>query len=260
MLSGYILGQLFGQAAGGVLGDLFGWRNVFFVLGGMFALAAAGLIFELIANPQTRAPAAARMRPPRLCRRLRRRPVAIRSRASSSVMAFIEAAWPGARSPISAQICIVRFGLSFTLIGLTVALLRHRRADLCRLGAASWFTGSDRPASPSSAASCSPRPMSCWPSQPAWWLAPIAVDGDRARLLHVPQHAADQCHADDAGSARHRGRDLFLGALFRARRRASRWARSSSTGLAPRRFFSARPWASRCWRSGLRANCNGASL
>ena len=32
--SGYILGQFFGQAAGGVLGDLFGWRNVFFVLAG----------------------------------------------------------------------------------------------------------------------------------------------------------------------------------------------------------------------------------
>jgi YNFM family putative membrane transporter len=29
-ISGNILGQLFGQAAGGVLGDYFGWRNVFF--------------------------------------------------------------------------------------------------------------------------------------------------------------------------------------------------------------------------------------
>jgi MFS transporter, YNFM family, putative membrane transport protein len=54
--SGYILGQLFGQAMGGVLGDLFGWRNVFFALGGMFALAAVGLIFELIVNPKTRVP------------------------------------------------------------------------------------------------------------------------------------------------------------------------------------------------------------
>ena len=30
-LTGQITGQLFGQAAGGVLGDLFGWRNVFFI-------------------------------------------------------------------------------------------------------------------------------------------------------------------------------------------------------------------------------------
>ncbi len=53
-LSGQIFGQLFGQAAGGVLGDLFGWRNVFFVLGAMFALATAGLIYELLTNRGTR--------------------------------------------------------------------------------------------------------------------------------------------------------------------------------------------------------------
>src|SRR5262249_55256921 len=53
-ISGQILGQLFGQAAGGVLGDLLGWRNVFLVLAGLFAVAAAGLVFELAINPQTR--------------------------------------------------------------------------------------------------------------------------------------------------------------------------------------------------------------
>ena len=53
-LTGQITGQLFGQAAGGVLGDLFGWRNVFFILGAMFALATLGLIYELITNPRTR--------------------------------------------------------------------------------------------------------------------------------------------------------------------------------------------------------------
>jgi MFS transporter, YNFM family, putative membrane transport protein len=54
-LSGQIFGQLFGQAAGGVLGDLFGWREVFFVLAGLFALATSGLVFELLTNPRTRA-------------------------------------------------------------------------------------------------------------------------------------------------------------------------------------------------------------
>src|SRR6185436_818933 len=53
-LTGQITGQLFGQAAGGVLGDLFGWRNVFFILGAMFALATLGLIYELVTNPRTR--------------------------------------------------------------------------------------------------------------------------------------------------------------------------------------------------------------
>jgi len=54
-LSGQIFGQLFGQAAGGVLGDLFGWRNVFFLLAAMFAVATVGLVFELLTNPRTRA-------------------------------------------------------------------------------------------------------------------------------------------------------------------------------------------------------------
>jgi MFS transporter, YNFM family, putative membrane transport protein len=54
-LSGQVLGQLFGQAAGGVLGDMFGWRNVFFVLSALFALASAALIIEFVRNPLTRA-------------------------------------------------------------------------------------------------------------------------------------------------------------------------------------------------------------
>ena len=53
-ISGQILGQLFGQAPGGVLGDLLDWRNVFFVLAGLFALSAGGLALELAVNPQTR--------------------------------------------------------------------------------------------------------------------------------------------------------------------------------------------------------------
>jgi YNFM family putative membrane transporter len=56
-LIGQISGQLFGQAAGGVLGDLFGWRGVFFVLAGFLAIAALGLVRELLTNPLTRTPA-----------------------------------------------------------------------------------------------------------------------------------------------------------------------------------------------------------
>jgi YNFM family putative membrane transporter len=52
-LSGQALGQLFGQTAGGILGDWFGWRNVFFILAALFAAATAGLIVELIRNPIT---------------------------------------------------------------------------------------------------------------------------------------------------------------------------------------------------------------
>jgi len=56
-LTGQISGQLFGQAAGGVLGDFFGWRGVFFVLAGFLAVAALGLFRELLTNPLTRTPA-----------------------------------------------------------------------------------------------------------------------------------------------------------------------------------------------------------
>ena len=118
--SGYILGQLFGQAAGGVLGDLFGWRNVFFALGGMFALAAVGLIFELVANPQTRAAdhhAASR-------RGFVADYAAILSNPFARMIimvGFIEGAlaW-GAFAYIGANLHL-RFDLSFTLVGLTVA-------------------------------------------------------------------------------------------------------------------------------------------
>src|SRR5471032_176779 len=57
-LSGQILGQMFGQAAGGVLGDYFGWRTVFFILAGLLAVATLGLFYELMRNPITRRSAA----------------------------------------------------------------------------------------------------------------------------------------------------------------------------------------------------------
>jgi MFS transporter, YNFM family, putative membrane transport protein len=118
--SGYILGQLFGQAAGGVLGDLFGWRNVFFFLAAMFAAAAAGLIFELVADPQTHG----NTRRAATRRSFIADYAAVLSNPFARmiiIVAFIEGAlaW-GAFAYIGASLH-TRFGLSFTLIGLTVA-------------------------------------------------------------------------------------------------------------------------------------------
>jgi MFS transporter, YNFM family, putative membrane transport protein len=118
--SGYILGQLFGQAAGGVLGDLFGWRNVFFALAGLFALAAAGLIFELFADPQTRGPS----RDAAASRGFIAGYAAVLSNPFARMIiaiGFIEGAvaW-GAFAYIGAYLH-EHFGLSFTLVGLTVA-------------------------------------------------------------------------------------------------------------------------------------------
>jgi predicted MFS family arabinose efflux permease len=53
-LAGQITGQMFGQAAGGIIGDAFGWRAVFLVLGAILAIAALALIRELATNSLTR--------------------------------------------------------------------------------------------------------------------------------------------------------------------------------------------------------------
>src|SRR5580700_4500331 len=117
-LTGQILGQLFGQAAGGVLGDLMGWRNVYFVLAGMFALAAAGLVFELAVNPQTRKSS---QTTPRLGL-IADYGIVLSNQFARIVIlaAFFEGAlaW-GAFAYIGADLHL-RFGLTYTLVGLTV--------------------------------------------------------------------------------------------------------------------------------------------
>jgi predicted MFS family arabinose efflux permease len=118
-LSGQIFGQLFGQAAGGVLGDLLGWRNVFFVLAGMFALATAGLVLELLTNPRTHAMARAHDGAHGFIADY----AAVFSNPWARFVilaAFIEAAigW-GAFAYVGADLHL-RFGLSFTAVGLIV--------------------------------------------------------------------------------------------------------------------------------------------
>ncbi|MDP2294246.1 MAG: MFS transporter [Pseudolabrys sp.] len=118
-LSGQILGQMFGQAAGGVLGDYFGWRNVFFILAALLAIATIGLFTELWRNPITHA---------------RNAPIqkghgfisdystVLRSPWARILilMAFIEsAAMFGAFTYVGADLHL-RFGVSFTVVGLFV--------------------------------------------------------------------------------------------------------------------------------------------
>ncbi len=130
-LTGQILGQLCGQAMGGVLGDLMGWRNVFFVLSGVYALATLGLAFELFTNPLTRAPShPTPFRPspasgggPGWGHGFAADYAAVLSNRFARaviVAAFIEGAlvW-GAFAYIGAHLR-ARFGISFTLVGLTV--------------------------------------------------------------------------------------------------------------------------------------------
>ncbi|MGC1777070.1 MAG: MFS transporter [Xanthobacteraceae bacterium] len=118
-LTGQILGQLFGQAAGGVLGDLVGWRNVFFVLSGIFAVATAGLFFELITNPLTHVP----RDPGKTDKGFFADYAAVLKTPFARIViiaAFIENAllW-GAFAYIGAHLH-ARFAISYTLIGLSV--------------------------------------------------------------------------------------------------------------------------------------------
>ncbi len=212
-LTGQILGQLFGQAAGGVLGDLVGWRKVFFVLSGIFALATAGLVYELVTNPLTREPS----HPLETTRGFVADYAAVLTTPFARIVilaAFIENAllW-GAFAYIGAYLH-AHFGISFTLIGLSVGcfgiggliyaalvktfvyrlgqarLADHRR--LCHRGG--LYRAFDR---------------TC-----------LVVGAgrnhrDRPGLLHAAQHFADQRHADDAASARHRRGSVLLGHLCR---------------------------------------------
>jgi predicted MFS family arabinose efflux permease len=118
-LSGQILGQLFGQAAGGVLGDYFGWRNVFFILAALLAAATLGLFYELWHNPVTHANATPQHRGRGF---IADYSAVLRSPWARAVIAiaFIEAAAMfGAFTYVGADLHL-RFGVGFTLVGLFV--------------------------------------------------------------------------------------------------------------------------------------------
>jgi MFS transporter, YNFM family, putative membrane transport protein len=118
-LSGQILGQLFGQAAGGVLGDYFGWRNVFFILAALLGAATIGLFYELWRNPVTHA----RNAPPQPGHGFISDYTAVlRSSWARTVivLAFFEFALMfGAFTYVGADLHI-RFRLNFSLVGLFV--------------------------------------------------------------------------------------------------------------------------------------------
>ena len=110
---------MFGQAAGGVLGDYFGWRNVFFILAALLGLATLGLFYELWRNPVTHA----RNAPVHPARGFAADYSAVlRSPWARKVIAFafLEFALMfGAFTYVGADLHL-RFGLNFTLVGLCV--------------------------------------------------------------------------------------------------------------------------------------------
>ena len=219
-VSGNILGQLFGQAAGGVLGDWFGWRRVFFLLAVMLALATAALVWQLVSNPLTRMPLDPQQKSRGLVADYR---LVLRNPWARIVILAVgvEGAllW-GSFAYVGADLH-QRFGLSLTAIGAIVAHVRPRRAI------SSFFGDAPRAQFRPDRAAAHRRHRARGRLPGARLRAVLVAGasrrgGGRARLLHAAQHAADHRHPDDAGSARHRGRDLLLGVLSRARPRASR--------------------------------------
>ena len=117
-LTGQISGQLFGQAAGGIIGDWLGWRAAFFIHAAIFAVAALALFRELATNPTTR--------PETKSARGRGFAADYRTVLANPfarfilVVSFMEFAFMfGAFAFVGADLHL-RFGLSFTMVGLMV--------------------------------------------------------------------------------------------------------------------------------------------
>ncbi len=119
-LASQILGQLFGQAAGGIVGDYFGWRVMFFLLAAMLALAAIALGAELAANPITRVDRAA----PKGLGAMASYKIVLRNpwaRVMLLTVGLEGALFQGVFPYVSADLHL-RFGLSFTAIGIIIGI------------------------------------------------------------------------------------------------------------------------------------------
>jgi MFS transporter, YNFM family, putative membrane transport protein len=119
-LASQILGQLFGQAAGGIVGDYFGWRVMFFLLAAMMALAAIALGTELATNPITRVDRTA----PRGLGPMASYKIVLRNpwaRVMLLTVGLEGALFQGVFPYVSADLHL-RFGLSFTAIGLIIGV------------------------------------------------------------------------------------------------------------------------------------------
>lgn len=119
-LAAQVLGQMFGQAAGGIIGDYFGWRTMFFLLAGMLAIAAIALTYELATNPITRADRNAANG-----RSLTASYKAVMSNPWARIMllaAGLEGALFQGIFPFVSADLHLRFGLSFSAIGLIIGI------------------------------------------------------------------------------------------------------------------------------------------
>jgi predicted MFS family arabinose efflux permease len=118
-LSGQITGQLFGQAASGVIGDFLGWRAAFFIHAAIFAFAAAALFREMRVNPMTQPPVRKDAFAYSFAENYR---IVLTNGWARNIIlaAFLEGALMfGAFAYVGADLRL-RFGVSFSLVGMTV--------------------------------------------------------------------------------------------------------------------------------------------
>jgi MFS transporter, YNFM family, putative membrane transport protein len=167
------MGALIGQAAGGIIGDHFGWRMVFFALAALFAIAAAILFYELTVNPITRSADGPGSKRQSLAADYR---VVLNDPWARCVLVTVclEGAlmW-GAFAYVGADLHL-RFGLSFTTVGIVIAVFG--------LGGIAYSL-SVRPItarmSPGGMAKLGALVMAAalltLAVQPVWWLAPAAT-------------------------------------------------------------------------------------
>ncbi len=171
-LTGQISGQLFGQAAGGIVGDWLGWRAAFFIHAAIFAVAALALFRELATNPTTRPDT----------RSARGRGFAADYRTVLAnpfarfilVVSFLEFAFMfGAFAFVGADLHL-RFGLSFTMVGLMVGFFGL--GGLIYAGTVRQLVGwLGQPGLAMNGGFILGAAYLMLALAPVWWIAPIAV-------------------------------------------------------------------------------------
>ena len=119
-LSGQIMGLVFGQAVGGIILEMAGWRPAFLILAGVFAVVTAMLWLELRSGRVAEKPGTGTLRVGRLARQYTNLLVARRSRAVLTAVSIEGALFFGAFAYIGAYLR-GRFDVDYVVIGVLLA-------------------------------------------------------------------------------------------------------------------------------------------
>ena len=247
-LAGQMLGMITGQIAGGIIGDHFGWRTVFYVLAGVFAFAGLALMSQFAGNPWVKPLRRLPEHRPGLISDYRKLAASAWARFLIVAVFFEGLIFFGAFTYVAADLH-TRFGLSFSVVGLVVAgfgigsvlyaVTVHRLVSLLR--------GSGLVIGGGIVVMLGYLTLA---GTPFWEVAPLAAAALGFGYYMLHNTLADARDADAARSARHRRRRFFLGAVPRPKRRRCARSARSSTAPARRSCSCWRRCCGRFWRSG----------